>query len=390
MAETFIAPPSTLSKRTASFSISSAMLYKQLAALSGVIVNNPVVPILENFLFEIAAGKLKVTASDLQTSIITELAVASQEDVKIAIPARILLDTLRNLPDQSITFSIDENAYGIEIHSANGQYNLAGENATDFPQVVSVTGRVTVSMTAQVLKKAIQQTIIATSHDELRPAMNGVYMNFSEAGAVFVATDGHRLVRYTRTDISVVAQESFIIPRKTLMLLTGLLSNDQAVARITFGESSVHFQLAGTSMVARLINERYPDYENVIPRNNPNQLIASRASLLSSLKRTAVYANKTTHQIRLTLGENVLQILAEDLDFSNKANEQLACEYAGNNLTIGFNARLLMELLNSLANQEIIMQLSEPSRAAIILPQEKVDQEDILLLIMPVLLPPGE
>lgn len=390
MAETFIAPPSTLSKRTASFSISSAMLYKQLAALSGVIVNNPVVPILENFLFEIAAGKLKVTASDLQTSIITELAVASQEDVKIAIPARILLDTLRNLPDQSITFSIDENAYGIEIHSANGQYNLAGENATDFPQVVSVTGRVTVSMTAQVLKKAIQQTIIATSHDELRPAMNGVYMNFSEAGAVFVATDGHRLVRYTRTDISVVAQESFIIPRKTLMLLTGLLSNDQAVARITFGESSVHFQLAGTSMVARLINERYPDYENVIPRNNPNQLIASRASLLSSLKRTAVYANKTTHQIRLTLGENVLQILAEDLDFSNKANEQLACEYAGNDLTIGFNARLLMELLNSLANQEIIMQLSEPSRAAIILPQEKVDQEDILLLIMPVLLPPGE
>ena len=366
------------------------MLYKQLAALSGVIVNNPVVPILENFLFEIAAGKLKVTASDLQTSIITELAVASQEDVKIAIPARILLDTLRNLPDQSITFSIDENAYGIEIHSANGQYNLAGENATDFPQVVSVTGRVTVSMTAQVLKKAIQQTIIATSHDELRPAMNGVYMNFSEAGAVFVATDGHRLVRYTRTDISVVAQESFIIPRKTLMLLTGLLSNDQAVARITFGESSVHFQLAGTSMVARLINERYPDYENVIPRNNPNQLIASRASLLSSLKRTAVYANKTTHQIRLTLGENVLQILAEDLDFSNKANEQLACEYAGNDLTIGFNARLLMELLNSLANQEIIMQLSEPSRAAIILPQEKVDQEDILLLIMPVLLPPGE
>lgn len=366
------------------------MLYKQLAALSGVIVNNPVVPILENFLFEIAAGKLKVTASDLQTSIITELAVASQEDVKIAIPARILLDTLRNLPDQSITFSIDENAYGIEIHSANGQYNLAGENATDFPQVVSVTGRVTVSMTAQVLKKAIQQTIIATSHDELRPAMNGVYMNFSEAGAVFVATDGHRLVRYTRTDISVVAQESFIIPRKTLMLLTGLLSNDQAVVRITFGESSVHFQLAGTSMVARLINERYPDYENVIPRNNPNQLIASRASLLSSLKRTAVYANKTTHQIRLTLGENVLQILAEDLDFSNKANEQLACEYAGNDLTIGFNARLLMELLNSLANQEIIMQLSEPSRAAIILPQEKVDQEDILLLIMPVLLPPGE
>ncbi|MEM7382720.1 MAG: DNA polymerase III subunit beta [Bacteroidota bacterium] len=389
MAETFMTPSDTPSKSAASFSISSSVLYKQLAALSGVIVNNPVVPILENFLFEIAVGKLKVTASDLQTSIITELVIEAQEEVKIAIPARILLDTLRNLPDQPITFAIDEHAYGIEIHAANGQYSLAGENAADFPQVVTVAGRVTVSMPAQVLKKAIQQTIIATSHDELRPAMNGVYMSFSETSAAFVATDGHRLVRYTRTDISVAAQESFIIPRKTLMLLTGLLSSDQAAVSITFGESSVHFQLSGTSMVARLIDERYPDYENVIPHNNPNQLAVNRASLLSSLKRTAVYANRTTHQIRLALGENTLQLLAEDLDFSNKAHEKLACDYTGQGLTIGFNAKLLMELLNSLDTKEVIMQLSEPSRAALILPQEQAAQEDILLLIMPVLLTPG-
>ena len=389
MAETFMTLSDTLSKSTASFSISSAALYKQLAALSGVIVNNPVVPILDNFLFELADGKLKVTASDLQTSIITELVVEAQEEVKIAVPARILLDTLRNLPDQSITFAIDEHAYGIEILSANGQYKLAGENATDFPRAVTVASRVTVSMPAQVLKKSIQQTIIATSHDELRPAMNGVYMSFGQEGAVFVATDGHRLVCYTREDISVATQESFIIPRKTLMLLTGLLSSDQAVVNITFGESSVHFQLGSTSMVARLIDESYPDYENVIPRNNPSQMTVNRASLLSSLKRIAVYANRTTHQVRLSLGENVLQILAEDLDFSNKAHEQLACEYTGEGLNIGFNAKLLLELLNSLDTKEVIMQLSEPSRAALILPQTQVAQENILLLIMPVLLTPG-
>lgn len=368
------------------FSISSASLFKQLTALNGVIVNNPVVPILENFLFEIADSKLKVTASDLQTSIVTELAIEAQEEVKIAIPARILLDTLRNLPAQPITFSIDENAYNIEIHSDNGRYNLAGENATDFPQVATVTGHVAVNMTAEVLKKAIQQTIIATSHDELRPAMNGVYMNFSEEGAVFVATDGHRLVRYTRTDLSIAAQQPFIIPRKTLMLLGGLLANDQEAIGLTFGESNVHFQLKGISMVARLIDERYPDYENVIPQNNPNQLTVSRASLLSSLKRIAIYANRTTHQVKIALASSKLQILAEDLDFSNKADEQLACDYEGTDLAIGFNAKLLIELLNSLAANEVIMQLSAPNRAALILPQEKAAQEDILLLIMPVLL----
>ena len=389
MAEIFMTPSDTRSKSTASFSISSVALYKQLAALSGVIVNNPVVPILDNFLFEIADGKLKVTASDLQTSIMTELAVEAQKEVKIAVPARILLDTLRNLSEQSITFTIDDHAYGIEIFSANGQYNLAGENATDFPRAVTVAGRVTVSMPAQVLKKSIQQTIIATSHDELRPAMNGVYMSFGQEGTVFVATDGHRLVCYKRTDVNVATQQSFIIPRKTLMLLTGLLSSDQAVVDIIFGESSVHFQLGDTSMVARLIDERYPDYENVIPHNNLNQMTVNKTSLLSSLKRIAVYANKTTYQVRLGLNENVLHISAEDLDFSNKAQEQLACEYTGEKLAIGFNAKLLLELLNSLDTKEVVMQLSEPSRAALILPQTQVAQENILLLIMPVLLTPG-
>lgn len=368
------------------FIISSSTLSRRLTDINGAIVNNPIVPILENFLFEMADGKLKITASDLQIFITTELAIEAQEDTKIAIPARILLDTLKNLPEQPITFSIDENAYSIEISSDNGRYILAGENATDFPQVATVTANATVNMPAEVLKKAIQQIIIATSHDELRPAMNGGYMSFSEAGVIFVATDGHRLARYKRTDISTAIQRPFIIPRKALTLLNGLLPNDNQSVGIIFGETNVHFKLGNISMMSRLIDERYPDYENVIPINNPHKLTINRASLLSSLKRIAIYANRTTHQVKLTLACNELQILAEDLDFSNKANEQLTCEYEGADLEIGFNAKLLIEMLNSLTSEEVAIHLSEPNKAAVIFPQGKEAQEDILLLIMPIIL----
>ena len=203
------------------FIVSSSLLSKQLAAISGVIANNPIVPILENFLFEIHERHLTVTASDLQTSITTELVVEAQGSASIAIPARILLETLRNLPEQPVTFSINEGTYSVEISSDNGRYRLAGENATDFPQLNLVQKGVSINMDAKVLKKAISQTIVATSNDELRPAMNGVYIDFSEASATFVATDGHRLVRYVRSDVGVATQQPFIVPRKTLTLLRG-------------------------------------------------------------------------------------------------------------------------------------------------------------------------
>lgn len=369
------------------FVVSSSLLSKQLTALNGVIVSNPIVPILENFLFEISDNKLKITASNLQTSIITEIDIAAQGNAtSIAVPARILLDTLKNLPEQPITFTIDQGAYSIKLSSDNGQYSLAGENATDFPQVATVAQNVSVYITAAVLKKAIQQTIIAASHDELRPAMNGVYMDFSEAGFQFVATDGHRLVRYIRTDVHAISQQPFIIPRKTLILLNGLLPNDDQEIQLIFDASNVYFDLGKISMVSRLIDERYPDYENVIPKDNPNQLFINRAALLSSLKRIAIYANRTTHQVKLVLGEHVLQVLAEDLDFANKANEQLPCEYKGNKLEIGFNAKFFIEILNSLVAEEIVIHFSEPNRAAVIVPQEKQAEEDLLLLIMPVIL----
>jgi DNA polymerase-3 subunit beta len=273
------------------------------------------------------------------------------------------------------------------LSSANGQYKLAGENATDFPQVAKVKEIITFHIAADILKKAINQSIIATSQDELKPALNGVYIDINENGLQFVATDGHRLVRYIRTDIQGDSQHTFIIPRKALSLLSGLLPNDNQAVEIVFGESNVHFKLGKFVMVSRLIDERYPDYENVIPRGNPNQLIINRPALVASLKRIAIYANKTSHQVKLVLGEHTLGILAEDLDFANKANEELGCEYEGNPLEIGFNAKLLIEMLNSLSVEEVVIHLSEPSRAAIIVPLEKATEEDILLLVMPIILP---
>jgi DNA polymerase-3 subunit beta len=368
------------------FIVSSSALSKQLSAISGVIVNNPVVPILENFLLEIDGKELTVTASDLQTSMSTALPVEAQERASVAIPARILLETLRNLPEQPVTFSIDESSYNVEISSDNGRYRLAGENAMDFPQLTRVHEGVSVDMPAKVLKKAINQTIIATSNDELRPAMNGVYMDCREGNITFVATDGHRLVRYIRSDVGVATQRPFIMPRKTLTLLNALLPNDDQTVSIAFDDSHVYFKMATISMVSRLIDEHYPDYENVIPVNNPNRLTINRLSFLSSLKRIAIYANKTTHQIKLELAGSELQIFAEDLDFSNEANERLTCEYEGDDLEIGFNAKFLIELLGNLSVEEIEMHFSEPSKAGLIFPKEKEKEEELLLLIMPVIL----
>ncbi len=368
------------------FIVSSSLLSKQLAAISGVIANNPIVPILENFLFEIHERHLTVTASDLQTSITTELVVEAQGSASVAIPARILLETLRNLPEQPVTFSINEGTYSVEISSDNGRYRLAGENATDFPQLNLVQKGVSINMDAKVLKKAISQTIVATSNDELRPAMNGVYIDFSEASATFAATDGHRLVRYVRSDVGVATQQPFIVPRKTLTLLNALLLNEHKTVNIAFNDSNVYFKLANISMASRLIDERYPDYENVIPVNNASKLTLDRVSFLSALKRTAIYSNRTTHQIKLSIAGSELHISAEDFDFSNEANERLHCAYEGDDLEIGFNAKFLIEMLNNLPVEEVEMHFSTPSKAVLILPKEKEQDEDILLLIMPVIL----
>jgi len=351
-----------------------------------VITTNPVVPILENFLFEIAENKLTITASDLQTSMITELEIESKENGSIAVPARILMDTLKNLPEQPVNFTVDEETYSIEISSDNGRYKLAGENATDFPKVPSVTNDFSIDLSSDVLARAIGNTIFSTSNDELRPAMTGVYLNLSDTNSTFVATDGHRLVRYRRVDVTSETGTAIIIPRKALNLLKATLPVENTNVSLEFNMANAFFEFDNLKMICRLIDEKYPDYENVIPVDNKNIMSIDRNEFLSSLKRIAIYANKTTHQVRLKITGSELQISAEDLDFSNEANERLSCEHDGEDIEIGFNARFLIEMLSNLESKEIELQLSASNKAGLIIPKDKDDAEDILMLVMPVML----
>lgn len=367
------------------FVVSSQVLLKQLSAINGVIANNPIVPILENFLFKLEKNTLTVTASDLQTVMTTEIDVDSTDSGQIAVPARLLLDTLRTLPEQPITFKIDSDTFGTEIVTDNGRYKLSGENPIDFPKVPNVNRNFTIELTADVLGKAINNTIFAVSGDDLRPAMTGVFV---ELGTYtnFVATDGHRLIRYRREDITSANETTMIIPKKALTLLKASLPSDATPVKAEFSQANAFFSFANIRMICRLIDERFPDYENAIPTNNTNVLSINRAEFLGSLKRIAIYSNKTTHQIRLKLSKDELRISAEDLDYSNEANERLMCEYEGEDMEIGFNAKFMVEMLSNLTSNMVSLQMSQPNRAGLLIPNDKAEHEDMLMLVMPVML----
>jgi DNA polymerase-3 subunit beta len=368
------------------FIVSSSALLKQLQSINGVVANNPVVPILENFLFDVTEGLLTITASDLETSMITEIPVEAKENGRIAAPARILLDTLKNLPDQPVTFTIDEETYTIEISSSNGRYKLSGENATDFPKVPVVRGGNAIEIPSNALARAINKTIFAVSTDELRPAMTGIFVQLNEGNITFVATDGHRLLRYRRNDVSTGEQTSIIVPRKAFNLLKATLPAEPTSVKVEFNNSNAFFSFDNIRMICRLIDERFPDYENVIPQHNPNKLLIDRYDLLSSVKRISIYSNKTTHQVRLKITGSELVISAEDLDFSNEASERLSCQYEGEDMEIGFNAKFLIEMLNNIDSDEVSLELSTPNRAGLLMPAGVDENENILMLVMPVML----
>jgi DNA polymerase-3 subunit beta len=369
------------------FIVSSSVLLKQLSAINGVVSTNPIVPILENFLFQLDGNLLTVTASDLQTVMITELQVDSSDKGAIAIPAKLLLDTLRGLPEQPIALKVDGETFGIEIVSENGRYKLSGENPIDFPKIPSVNRAFSVELSSNALLHAIANTIFATSTDELRPAMTGVFLQLGAEHATFVATDGHRLIRYRRFDVKSAVDTTMIIPRKALTLLKSCLPSESVPVKAEFSQSNAFFSFANIKMVCRLIDERFPDYENAIPTNNPNVLTISRGEILNSLRRISIYSNRTTHQIRLKLTPpNELVISAEDLDYSNEANERLLCEYNGDEMEIGFNAKFLIEMLNNVSSNTLSFELSAPNRAGLVVPLDKESDEDILMLVMPVML----
>ncbi len=368
------------------FIVSSAHLLDHLNQVSGVIPSNAIVPILENFLFKIKDGKLNITASDLQTSAITELEIEAKEEGQIAVPAKTLIDTLRNLAEQPVTFTIDENSYTIELSWDNGRAKLSGENATDFPKIPDVSDGSKLELSTGILTEAISNTHFAASTDELRPAMTGVYVKFEDSNTTFVATDGHRLVRYRRLDLVSDADSSILIPKKAITHLQKALPSENKDCIIEFNPSNALFSFGSFKFICRLIDERFPDYEAVIPPDNPFKLTVDRTEFLGSLKRISLYANKTTNQVVLKINGSELQISAEDLDFANEANERLACEYEGDDLEIGFNARFLIEMLNNLHGDKIDFNLSAPNKAGVLVPSDKGDAEDLIMLVMPVML----
>ncbi|MGY5255116.1 DNA polymerase III subunit beta [Sphingobacterium spiritivorum] len=368
------------------FIVSTSILLKQLQAISGASSSSTVLPILENFLFEIKDNTLTISATDLQTSMVTSLQIESKEEGRVAMPSKILIETLKTLPDQPVAFSVDTNTLAIEISAGDGKYKLSGENADDFPKIPTVDNTSTVNIPAPVLAEAINKTIFAVSNDELRPAMSGVLVQLAEQSTTFVSTDAHKLVRYRRTDIYTDKPASLILPKKALSLLKSSLPSDDVNVIIEYNNTNAFFQFGNIFLICRLIDERYPDYEAVIPQVNPNKLTVDRSLFLNTLRRVVIFANKTTHQVRLRISGSELNISAEDLDFSNEAHERLSCQFEGDDMEIGFNAKFLVEMLNNLSSEEVIIEMSTPNRAGLLIPAIKDDNEDILMLVMPVML----
>lgn len=367
------------------FSVSSSELLSKLSLGIGAISANPVLPILEDFLFTVEDNKLTIAVTNLETTIITSLDVMSEENGKIAIPAKILIETLKALPDQPINFIIDDETKNIEITSAFGKYKLTGDNPDDFPEVPSEDNVEKISMSSNIIQEAISKTIFATSSDELRQAMMGVYIQVDFNQIIFVATDAHKLVKYSFGNIESEVNTSIIIPKKGLSLLRNAIQSNSEV-QLSFNQTNVFFDFEDTRVVIRLIDAKYPDYNAVIPINNPHLLTLGRKDFQNSLKRIAIYANKTTNQVVLSLDEGSLTISAQDLDFSNEATEQLSCSYEGEAMTIGFNAKFLIEMLGIINSDEIKLELSTPSRAGVLLPGEDKENENLLMLVMPVMM----
>lgn len=368
------------------FIVSSTNLLRHLQSISGVLSTSNTLPILDNFLFDIVDGQLTISASDLETTMRTTMAVEATETGRIAIPAKMLLDVLKNLPDQPCTFLVDNTNFGIEIAYDNGKSKMVGFNGDDFPKTPAIENSTSIRISGDIISRAINKTLFATGNDDLRPVMSGVYCQFSPSDITFVATDAHKLVRYRRTDGQSTGGSAFILPKKPLNLLKSNLRGDEEVL-VEYSDSNAIFTFNDIVLMCRLIDGKYPNYEAVIPKENPNILIVDRLQFLGAIRRVSIFANKTTHQVKLRIAGSELNISAEDLDFSNEANERLTCHYDGSDLEIAFNSRFLMEMLNNIDAPEVKMAMSEPSRAGLLMPNSADNEnEDILMLVMPVML----
>ena len=372
------------------FIVSSSELQKALQTVSGVISNSQSRPILENFLFEIEKEKLKITASDGETTLITSLEVKSDVEGKIAVPAKIFQEFVKTYGDQPLTLSVkdaeDGNGKLLEILDEKDNFAVALDHAEDYPEIPEFDAAQSVTISAGILSEALNNTLFATSNDSLRPVMTGVLFQFKEDETNFVSTDSHRLVVYKRTDLMNAEPVEFIMPKKPLAIFKSILASSNEEVSIEFNENMAKFTFGNNIWICRLIDGKYPNYSAVIPKENPNILTINRTLLLNSIRRASIMSNKSTNQVRFKLSGNILHLHAEDTEFANKADMQIPCDYNGEDINIGFSSKFLTEMLSVLSADDITMKMSQPNRPGIIEPVDGLeDQEKLLMLSMPVI-----
>jgi DNA polymerase-3 subunit beta len=372
------------------FVVSSSDLLSHLQAISRVISSKNTLPILDNFLFYMEDSTLQITASDLETTLITRMTLQNaSEGGSVAIPAKILLDTLKEFADQPLTFDIDTDSFAVVINSENGRFSVVGQNASDFPQLPAIKSdrKNSLRVGYDVLLNGINKTLFATADDELRPVMNGIYIELGGDNLTFVASDAHKLVRYKRNDIKPGTNASFILPKKPASLLKNILPKESNDIAVDFDDKNAVFQLTNYTLVCRLVEGNYPSYNSVIPVGNPNKLRMDRLEFYNSLRRVSVFANQASNLVKLQLTGNQLTISAQDIDFSISAYERIKCNYDGDDMEIGFKSVFLIEILSNLTSGDVVFELSDPSRAGIMVPAEvETAGEDILMLLMPMMI----
>ena len=372
------------------FVVSSTSLLGHLQAVSRVISAKNTLPILDNFLFKLDGKDLEITASDLETTLVTRMGLENVADSGgIAIPARILTDTLKEFSEQPLTFEVNLSNLSVVISSENGKFTIVGQNAADFPQmpVIKKDKKSSIEVAPDVLLNGVSKTLFATADDELRPVMNGILVELSPDDLTFVSSDAHKLVRYKRTDAKSEESSTFILPKKPAGVLKNVLPKVENAVLLEFDDKNAFFNLGDYRLVCRLVEGNYPSYNSVIPKNNPNKLTIGRLEFLNSLKRVSVYSNQASNLVKLQLTGNQLTVSAQDLDFSISAYERLNCQYEGDEMEIGFKSTFLMEILSNISSGDVLLELSDPTRAGILLPAEPENEnEDILMLLMPMMI----
>lgn len=370
------------------FIVSSAALFSHLQAVSRVINSKNALPILDCFLFELQDGTLSITASDSETTMVTSVEVnESDADGCFAVTAKTLLDALKEIPEQPLSFCINMNTMEITVQYQNGKYSLVGQNADEFPQVTMLSeSAVRVELDAQILLGGINRAVFATADDELRPVMNGIYFDITTDDITMVASDGHKLVRCRTLAAHGNERAAFILPKKPASLIKNLLPREEGNVTIEFDERNAVFTLEKFRMVCRLIEGRYPNYNSVIPQNNPYKIIIDRLMLIGALRRVSIFSSQASSLIKLRMQENLLVVSAQDIDFSTSAEETLVCQYGGAPMSIGFKSTFLVDILNNISAEEVVIELADPSRAGVIVPVEQEENEDLLMLLMPMML----